>query len=174
MGWGIEWSNELAAELHKPIRKKFKKRRVLACGVDAIWAADLVVEMQSFSRSNSGYKYIPMIIDVFSKYGWTILLKTKTGLEVTKAFQGLWQKQPSPQKLWTDKSKEFYNKQLKELLEKNNVDLYSTEDEEKSSIVERWNCTIKRTMWKYFTANNTTTYINVLPEIIDKYDGTYH
>ena len=64
-GLGIEWSNELAEELHKPIRRKFVKRRVFASGVDAIWTADLV-DMQSFARSNKGYKYILMIIDVFS------------------------------------------------------------------------------------------------------------
>ena len=57
---------------------------------------------------------------------------------------------------------------MKELLENNNVKLYLAENEEKSSVVERWNRTIKRTMWKYITTNNTITYINVLPEIIDK------
>ena len=70
LGWGsnnnnnnnIEWSNELADELHKPIRRKFRKRRVFANEVDSMWAADLV-DMQSFSRSNKGYKYIMMIID---------------------------------------------------------------------------------------------------------------
>ena len=174
LGWGIiEWSNTLADELHKPIRRKFTKRRVYASGVDVIWTADLV-DMQSFSKSNNGYKYILMIIDVFSKYGWAISLKTKMGSEVAKAFQDLWKTQIPPQKLWTDKGKEFYNKQMKDLLEKNNVDLYSTENEEKSSVVERWNRTIKRTMWKYFTTNNTTTYIDVLPEIIAKYNNTYH
>ena len=176
LGWGIdnvEWSDELGDELPKPIRRKFAKRRVFASGVDAIWTADLV-DMQSFSRYNKGYKYILMIIDVFSKYGWAIPLKTKTGLEVTKAFQHLWQSQTPPQKLWTDKGKEFYNRPMKELLEKNNVELYSTENEEKSSVVERWNRTIKRNMWKYFTANNTMKYVDVLPEIIEKYNNTYH
>ena len=99
LGCGIEWSNELADELHKPIRRKFRKRRVFASGVDAIWAADLV-EMQAFARQNKGYKYILMIIDVFSKFGWAIPLKTKTGLEVSKAFHDLWKTQPTPQKLW--------------------------------------------------------------------------
>ena len=74
LGWGIDWwSNELADELHNPIRKKFKKRRVFSSGVDAIWAADMV-EMQSFSKSNKGFKYILMIIDVFSKYGLAVPL----------------------------------------------------------------------------------------------------
>ena len=173
LGWGIDWSNELADELHKPIRKKFKKRYVFSSGVDAIWTADLV-DMQSFSKSNKGYKYILMIIDVFSKYGWGIPLKTKTGLEVSKAFKDLWKKYPTPQRLWTDKGKEFYNKHMRELLKEKNVELYSTENEEKSSVVERWNQTIKHIMWKYFTANNTETYIDVLPNIIEKYNTTYH
>ena len=112
-----------------------------------------------------------MIIDVFSKFGWAIPLKTKTGLEVTKAFQHLWETPPTPQKLWTDKGKEFYNRHMKELLKKNNVELYSTENEEKSCVVERWNRTIKRTMWTYFIANNTQNYIDVLPEIINKYNN---
>ena len=173
LGWGIiEWSNELD-ELHKPVRGKFKKRRVFASGTDAIWTADLV-GMQSVSRSNKCFKYILMIINVFSKYGWAIPLQTKTGPEVTKAFRESWKKQKPPTKLWTDKGKEFYNKSMKDLLEKNNVELYSTEDEEKSSIVERWNRTIKRNMWKYFSANKTMKYIDILPNLIKKYNNTYH
>ena len=77
-------------------------------------------------------------------------------------FQDLWRKEPPPpQTLWTDNGKEFYNRLMKELVERNNGDLYSTEDEERSSVVQRWNRTIKHMMWKYFTANNTRTYINV-------------
>ena len=68
LGWGIiEWSYELADGLHKPVRKKFKNRRVLVSGTDAIWTADLV-DMQRVSRSNKGFKYILMIIDVFSSF----------------------------------------------------------------------------------------------------------
>ena len=78
----------MADELHKPIRKQFLKRHVYASGVDEILAAYLV-EMQAFARQNKGYKYILMIIDVFSKYGWAIPLKSKTGVEVARAFQQL-------------------------------------------------------------------------------------
>ena len=96
LGWGIEWSNELEDELHKLIRRKFRKRRVFASGVDAICAADLV-EMQAFARQIKGYKYILMIIDVFSKFVWAIPLKTKTGSEVRKAFHDLWKTRSPPQ-----------------------------------------------------------------------------
>ena len=172
MGWGIQWSNELADELHKPIRRKFQKRKVVAKTVDDIWTADLV-EMQPFSRFNKGYKYLLMVIDVFSKYGWIIPLKTKTGAAVTTAFKELF-KDKTPTRLWTDKGKEFYNKSMKELLQKNRVILYSTENEEKSSVAERWNRTIKRNMWKYFTANNTYKYWDIIPSLTEKYNNTYH
>ena len=103
-----------------------------------IWTADLV-DMSPYSRSNSGYKHLLTVIDVFRKCGWIEPLKPKTGKEVAMTFQ----------KLLT-----------------NNVTLYSTENEEKSSVVERWNRTMKNIMWKYFTANNTQKYIDVLPSMV--------
>ena len=85
--------------------------------------------------SSKGYKYLLTVIDVFSRYGWIVLLKTKTGKEVAQAFRKLFLA-GHPSHLWTDKGTEFYNQQLKHVLEANNVMLYSTENEEKSSVVE--------------------------------------
>ena len=114
--------------------------------VDDIWNADLV-EMSPYSRSNSGYKYVLTVIDVLSKYGWIVPLKTKTGKEVTMAFQKLFTTTNAfPSRLWKDKGTEFYNQQLKRVSTGNNVTLYSTENEEKSSVVERWNRTMKNIM----------------------------
>ena len=118
--------------------------------------------MSSFSRSNKGYKY-----------QWIVPLKTKTDKEVAQAFRKLLLG-GSPSRLWTDKCTEFYNQQLKSVMTANLVTLYSIENQEKSSIVERWNRTLKNIMWKYFTANNTPKYIDVLPSMVEKYDNTYH
>ena len=85
-------------------------------------------------------------------------LKTKTGKEVTQAFRKLFLG-GHPSRLWTDKGTESYNQQLKAVLTANNVGLYSTKNEEKSSFMERWNRTMKNIMWKYFTANNTQQYM---------------
>ena len=101
--------------------------------------------MSSFYRSNKGYNYLLAVIDVFSKYGWIIPLKTKTGKEVAQAFRELFFA-GHPSHLWTDKGTEFYNQQLKAVLAANNVMLYSTEPEEKSSVVERWDRTMKNIM----------------------------
>ena len=160
MGLGMHWTNQLANELHKPVRRRFDKRTVFAKQIDDIWDADLV-DMSLFSRSNKGYKYLLAVIDVFSKYDWIVPLKTKTGKEVAQAFRKLFLN-GHPSRLWTDKGTEFYSQQLKAVLPANNVMLYSTENDEKSSVVERWNRTMKNIMWKYFTANNTQKYIDVL------------
>ena len=156
-----DWAQRLAKELHKPINRNFKKRIVISKGIDEIWALDLV-EMQQFSKWNKGYKYLLMIIDIFSKCGWIVPLRDKKGETVAEAFKTIFKAARKPQFLWTDKGKEFYNEHLKELLDKNRITLYSTENEEKSSVVERWNRTMKNKMWKMFTANNNTVYCDKL------------
>ena len=139
-------------------------------GIDKIWSADFV-EMQAFSKSNRGVRYLLTVIDVFSKYGWMLLLKDKTGKSVADAFKEIFKKSKrKPEKLWTDKGREFYNKHVKEL----GVELYSTENAEKSSVVERWNRTMKEKIFKYFTANNTNKYIDVLDDFVARYNNTRH
>ena len=101
--------------------------------------------MSLFSRSNKGYKYHWAAIDVFSKYGWVVPLKTKTSKEFAQAFRKSFLCGP-PSRLWTDKGTGFYDQQLKAVLAANNVTLFSTENEEKSSIVERWNRMMKNIM----------------------------
>ena len=79
------WQQRLADELHKPIKRKFKTRKVIVKGIDDIWSADLV-EMQKFSKWNKGYRYLLNIIDVFSKFAWSIPIKNKTGNTITESF----------------------------------------------------------------------------------------
>ena len=68
--------------------------------------------MQKLSKWNKGYKYLLMALDLFSKYGWIVPLKTKTGLEVSKAFESIF-RQVKPKKLWVDKEKNITTKMLK-------------------------------------------------------------
>ena len=59
-----------------------------------------------------------------------------------------------------------------DLLAKNNIEVYSTENEEKSSVCERWNRTIKENMYKRFTIQNNTVYIDILPKILASYSNS--
>ena len=137
------------------MKRNFTQRRVIVNHVDEIWCSDLV-EMQQFSKWNKGYRYLLMVLDVFNIYGLIIPLKDKKGETVTKAFQEIFKEGRKPQYLWVDKRKEFYNNHLKDLIEKNKIEMYSTENEEKSSLCERWNRTIKTKMWKQFTVQGNT------------------
>ena len=109
-----------------------------------------------------------MVLDLFSKYRWIVLLKDKKGETVTQAFKTIFEEGCKPQYLWTDKGKECYNKKLKDLLQKHNITLYSTENEEKSSVCERWNSTIKTKMWQKSTVQGTTVYRDQISPKIQK------
>ena len=87
-GSGItnESNYQLANELHKPIIRKFKKRKVYSSFKDNIWGVDLA-DMQSLSKYNKGIKHLLFAIDLFSKYAWVIPLKDKKGTSIVNAFQ---------------------------------------------------------------------------------------
>jgi hypothetical protein len=146
----------------------FRKRTVYVSGIDEIWAADLV-DMQSFAKDNDGVRYLLTVIDVFSKYGWIVPLNDKSGKSTAAGFMKIFTSGRKPGKVWVDKGREFYNKDVKKL-----VELYSTENEEKSCVVERWNRTMREKMFKYFTANSTRRYIDVLNEMVNSYNNTRH
>ena len=63
---------------------------------------------------------------------------------------------------------------MRELLERNDITIYSTENEEKSSVCERWNRTIKTKMLKQFTVQGNTQYLDILPKILEQYSNTKH
>ena len=119
----LKFTDVLADELYKPVTRKYQRRRVNVKGVEEIWAADLI-DMQAFSKDNNGIKYLLTLIDVFSKFVWIVPLKRKPGEEVADKFSRIF-KVRKPCKVWVDRGKEFYNKDVQKL-----VALYSTENEE--------------------------------------------
>ena len=109
----IPQSEQLADELHKPISRKFKKRKVYSAFKGNIWGADLA-DMQLLSKYNNEIRFLLCVIDIFSKYAWVVPLKDKKGISIVKAFQSiLKQSNKKPNKKWVDKGSEFYNAYLK-------------------------------------------------------------
>ena len=92
------WQEKLADELHKPIKRNFTRRRVIVNHIDEIWCSDLA-EMQQFSTWNKGYRYLLMVLDVFSKYGWIVPSKDKKGETVANAFQEIFKEGREPEYL---------------------------------------------------------------------------
>ena len=174
LGLRVENSNKiLSEELHKPKRKNFPRRKIIVNHIDEIFAADLV-EMQKFAKLNKGYRYLLTCIDIFSKYSWVIPLKDKKGINVKNVLQKIF-KERKCEYLWTDRGKEFYNKKVQDLLNENNIKLYSTNNSEiKSSVIERFNRTFKNMMYKKFTENNNTIFYNIIDDLVNEYNNKYH
>jgi transposase InsO family protein len=163
-----------AYSLHKPARKNFTRSRVLVGGIDQQWQADLV-DMQEFAKENEGFRYLLVVIDVFSKYAWVAVLKTKTGAVVRDAFEAILKQGRVPNKLQTDNGTEFYNATVKSLLQRHRIHHFSTlNNETKASVVERLNRTLKTDMWHYFTANNTRKYVNIVQNLVRSYNDRVH
>ena len=79
-------NEQLAEELHKPITRKFKKRKVYSTFKENTWGADLV-NIQLISNFNKGFRFSLCVIDIFSKYAWVVLLKDKKGVSIVNAFK---------------------------------------------------------------------------------------
>ena len=140
----IKENQQLANELHKPIIKKFKKRKVYSFFKDNIWGFDLA-DMQLISKHNKGIRYLLCVIDLFSKCAWVVPLKDKKGVSIVNAFQKILSK------ILVDQGREFYNSHFKKWLKDNSIEMYSTYNESKSVIAERFIRIIKTKIYKHMT-----------------------
>ena len=155
----IPENEQLANELHKPIIRKFKKRKVYSTFKDNIWGVDL--DVQLLRKCNKGVIFLLCVIDIFSKYAWVVPLKDKKGISIVKAFQIiLKQSNIKPNKKWVDKGSEFYNAYFKKWLRDNDVVMYSTHNEGKSVVAERFIRTLKSKIYKYMTSISKNVYID--------------
>ena len=170
----ISENEQLANELHKPIIKKFEKRKVYSTFRYNIWCVDLA-DMQLLSKYNKGIRFLLCVIDIFSKYAWVVPLKDKKGITIVKAFPSiLKQSNKKPNKIWVDKGSEFYNACFKKCLRDNDIVMYSTHNEGKSVVAERFIKTLKSKIYKYMTSISKNVYIDKLDDIVDEYNNTYH
>ena len=170
-----EWlKGEEAYTLHRPARRRFERDRIVVDGIDEQWAADLL-DVQSLSRSNDGYKYLLTIVDTLSKKAWVRPLKDKTASSTADAFEDVFQKSGRvPRKLRTDQGLEFRGRALQALLERYGVHYFTSNNETKEAVVERFNRTLRSRLWKYFEVTNDTRYVEVLPELVAAYNRKKH
>ena len=101
-------------------------------------------------------------------------MKNKTAHSLLEAFDSILSESRKPEKLRTDKSTEFLNESFQQYLKKKNIQFYPANNEPKSSVVEGVNRTLKSKLYRYFTAVNSLRYINVLQDLVDSYNNTYH
>ena len=160
--------------LHKPLKKKFRRSRIVVAGIDHQWQANLS-DVSSLAQHNDGYKFLLCVIDVFSKYAWVWPLKNKTGDSLMEAFGRIFSLRRRPQRLQTDKGTEFLNRKVQAYLKKRGIHFFVTHNvETKASVVERFQRTLKERMWRYFTHRQTQRYVDVLQDLVRAYNARKH
>ena len=150
---GLSIKEQLAEELHKPVIKKLKRRKVYARYQCNVWAADLA-ETGPLSSKNKNVKYLLCVIDDFTKYAWVKPLKDEKRKIVLNTFIDIVNESNRKRnKFWVDKGRRFYNKLMHECLDNNDILIYSTHNQGKSVICERFIKTLKAKVYKNMAAN---------------------
>ena len=144
-GKKVSWTDQLAEELYKPVKRWFPTRRIRVGGVDDTWSADLV-DIQSFSKNVTTESSIFSTSSMCSARTRGLFRWYKTDKNIVRAFDAIPKRKPS--RLWVDRSGEFYNRTMDYWLKDNDIEKYSTYNEGEAVVVERSNRTLKTSMWK--------------------------
>ena len=136
---------------------------------------DRTYEMEPLSIKNKSVKYLLCVVDVFTKYAKVKTLKDKKGKTVLNAFIEIVNKSNRKQnKLWFVQGRHFYNKLMQEWLDNTDILMYSTHNEEKSVITERFPKILKAKIYKKMTAIFSKSYLLDLNKLVDEYNNTHH
>ena len=171
----MAWSKQSEMyTMQKSARKNFLRERIYMNSIDYLWEIDLV-DVSRLEEDNDGYTFLLVCIDTFSKYVWIRPLKKKTGKATVEAFTDIVSKDGrTPKNLRYDQGTEFTNRQFQQVLQTMNSNGYDAINEAKAAIVERVTRTLKNNMYRYFRAENTFRYLDVLQDLVESYNNTYH
>ena len=160
-----------AYTLHKRTRKP-KYRRTLVFKPRDLWQIDLL-DMQKYSKENNGFRYICVIIDCFSRFVWVKPLKNKTGKQIVKALALLLMNE-RPKLIQADQGTEFFNRDVKRMLEAFGPKLYHTYTDKKAAMVERVQRTLRGRLGRLFTERKKFRWIDRIDDIVAAYNNSHH
>lgn len=158
--------------LNRNVVRNFERRKTYAGEVDQQWQADLA-DMQGQEKDNKGYKYILVVIDVFSRYLWCEALKSKSGDEVSKGFKKIFES-VHPKKLQTDQGTEFFNTKMTALCKKYDIHQFHTYSEVKAAIAERVIRTLRMRLTRLWDVQGNFNWTNSLGDIVIAYNNSIH
>ena len=169
-----ENAKALTKEIFPPVFKKFQRIQIQTHYKDECWSIDLI-DCSSLSKYNKNFKFIFTIIDNRAKYALTIPLTDKSGKSTTTAFKKLNEKEKrKPQKVWSDRGKEFYNQTFLHFLKKQNIQIYSTHSDLKAVFVERFNRTLLDLIKEPMYIEGKGNWMNHLDAALQKYNNRVH
>jgi transposase InsO family protein len=166
-------NNEDAYSLLKPTRQTFPRSRVIVNTIDSMWDGDLA-DVSNISSHNDGFKFLLVLIDIFSRYLFILPLKSKQHQSIINGLKLIFQRGRKPTTLRTDKGSEFKNRWFKAFLKQENVNILYTQNETKANYAERVIRTMKNMMYRYFLKNRTYQYTDILQDLVKTYNNRPH
>ena len=159
----------------KPPRKNYPTNKTDVYHIDDTWSLDILDLKDYGPENNRGYRYVLVVIDNFSKYGWTVPLKNKNAQTIKDSFENiLISSKRKPNLIETDHGREFYNNIFQDFLNKNNIKLYSRNSSFGSVFAERFNRTIRDLLKKIVFEHGDAKWIDILPTITKQYNNRIH
>ena len=156
----------------KPPKKYYATNKTDVYHIDDIWSLDILDLKDYGPENNRGYRYVLVIIDNFSKFGWTVPLKNKNAQTIKNSFENiLVNSKRKPNLIESDRGKEFYNIIFQDFLNKNNIKLYSRNSSYGAVFAERFNLTIRDLLKKIVFEQGDAKWIDILPTITKQYNN---
>ena len=159
----------------KPPKKNYPTNKTNVYHIDDIWSLDILDLKDYGPENNKRCRYVLVIIDNFSKCGWTIPLKNINAQTIKDSFEYIIiTSKRKPNLIETDRGKEFYNNIFQDFLNKNDIKLYSRNSSYGAVFAERFNRTIRALLKKIVFENGDANWIDVLPTITKQYNNRMH
>ena len=159
--------------LHRPLRRKFVRNRVVVSGIDEQWEVDLM-DMASLSKQNNGVKYILLAIDIFTRYVFVQPLQSKNNSEVIKAFKNILKEGRKPKLIRSDKGTEFTGSTVEKFFKQSGIHHFVTQNEAKANYAERAIKTVKNSIYRCITHSQKHMYIDKLQDLVYSYNHSFH
>ena len=159
----------------KPPRKYYQTNKTDVYFIDDIWSLDILDLKDYGPENNRGYRYVLVIIDNFSKFGWTLPLKNKNAQTIKDSFENiLINSKRKPNLIETDRGNEFYNNIFQDFLNKNNIKLYSRNTSLGAVFAERFNRTIRDLLKRPVFEKGDGNWIDILQTRTKQYNNRIH
>ena len=156
-------------------KKNYDTNKTDVYYIDDIWSLDILDLKDYGPENNRDYRYVFVIIDNFSKYGWTVPLKNKNAQTIKNSSEKiLISSKRKPNLIESDRGKEFYNNIFQDFSNKNNIKLYSRNSLYGAVFAERFNRTIRDLLKKPVFERGDAYWIDVLPTLTKQYNNRIH
>ena len=143
--------------------------------IDDTWSLDILDLKDYGPKNNRGYRYVLVIIDNVSKFGWTVPLKNKNAQTIKDSFENiLISSKRRPNLIESDRGKEFHNNIFQSFLNNNNIKLYSRNTHLGAIFAERFNKSIRDLLKRPVFEKGDGNWIDVLPTITKQYNNRIH